>query len=273
MTDPAAMPDDLRAAARQKAASLSLRIGRTEWRGQTVWVKKAVPPKATAWNRVQAFIARLASLPVLRPTTNPGGAEGLRIEARRIAEFHAAGFRAPRVLGLTDEWIVLDHLGEMVDRKLQKDKSLAPRDISHIVLRCAEAVAELHRAGLVHGRAKLNDMAMGEDGKIGFIDFEEDIAGAGIPLPALKARDLWLFLCTVARYAPQCPGIGEDALSAYLRVNRDPDMLRELTALLRFLQPFTVMARPFAGKMKGDMLRAYLATRALLISPELESVT
>lgn len=267
------MPEDLRAIAAEKAASLLLRIGKAEWNGKTIWVKKAVPPKMTVWNRMQLGISKLAKMPILRPTTNPGGKEGLAIEARRIEKFHEAGFIAPAVLGLTDEWIVLEDLGEMVERKLQKDKALMPSDVRRIVLQCAEAVATLHKSGNVHGRAKLNDLVLTPDGSIGFIDFEEDLENCGIPLETLKARELWLFLCATARFAAKCPRITEEALAAYLAIANEAETLRELKKLLRFLRPCKVIVSPFISLMKGDVQRAYLATSVLLSAPELKTAT
>lgn len=267
------MPDDLRAIAADKAANLLLRIGKTEWNGNIIWVKKAVPPKMTIWNKLQQQIAKLAKMPVLRPTSNPGGKKGLALEARRIEKFREKGFIAPAVLGLTDEWIVLEDLGEMVERKFQKDKALMPSDIRRIILQCAQAVATVHQAGVVHGRAKLNDLVLTKDGAIGFIDFEEDIEDCGIPLQALKARDLWLFLCTTARFAAKCPYITEEAFSAYLSVAHDRETLLELKKLVKFLRPFKGIIKPFLPMLKGDAQRAYHATTVLLAAPELKSIT
>ena len=264
MSEAAPIPAELRALADKTASGTQQRMAKMEWQGRRVWLKKAVPPKATHWTRLQGFVSFIMPLSILRPTSSPGGAEGLRIEAWRIGEFRRAGFPAPEVLAMTDGWLVLEDLGDMVERKLQKDTSLSPDAITDIICDCAEAVAKLHKAGLAHGRAKLNDMTLMKDGTIGFIDFEEDIDAGGIPPHALKARDLWLFLCTVAHFEKQCPGIIEEAYESYLEIYRDEKVLRALKKLLRLFSPLRYILWPFHKALGNDFERAYAATTTLI---------
>lgn len=263
MNDIAPIPADLRAVAEQACATMKHRITKAEWQGRSVYIKKSVPPKASSWNKLQGIIAVVTNTPALLPTTSPGGVVGLRIEAWRIAEFRRAGLKAPEVLALTDNWIVLEDMGTMVEFKLQRDPALTPADITRIILHCARAVAEMQRAGLAHGRAKLNDLVYQPDGGIAFIDFEEDLDAASIPLPDMHAREIYLFLCSVARFERVVPGIVEEAYDEYLDVYSSKKVAKALKRIVGLASPFRYFVWPFHRKLKGDVGRAYIATGVL----------
>lgn len=254
------MPDDLQQLAEQTARTAKGRVTKIRWQDKTLWVKRAVPNKAKIWHKMQKAAAMLVPLPILRPTPSHGGSEGLQHEADRIAEFTKAGFAVPKIYGLTDNWILLEHLGTLAEGKLKKNPDAADDDIPA----CAAALARLHNAGLAHGRAKLNDIVLRPNGDIGFIDFEEDIYSADIPLPALQARDIWLFCCSVARYAKYDPAIIDKAMTAYQSINHDTLIMAELKRLLAVLRPFQKLLRPVAARLPGDVRRAYMATTSLI---------
>lgn len=260
MTDAPAMLDDLRRIAAEKAATMKPRTGKIEWQGRTIWVKRAVPPKASIWNRLQGLLAAMTGLPMLRPTTSPGGAEGLRIEAWRIAEFRRAGFRAPEVLGLTEEWILLEDLGQMVHKKIRKDKTMTDAEVEAACLACARALGALHKADMAHGRGKINDMVLLEGGGIGFIDFEEDVDRARMPTSDLQARDLWLFLCSVAAHEKRVPGLMPAAYAAYIDSNPDTSSRRQLKAAMKIVKPLLYLLWPLRNAMGDDAACAWRAT-------------
>ncbi|MBL8714301.1 MAG: hypothetical protein JNM12_15525 [Alphaproteobacteria bacterium] len=236
------------------------RTAKLEWRGRQVWLKKSVPPKGTGWTKLQRILAGIIGLPILRPTANPGGAEGLRIETWRSAEFRRAGFIVPEILGQGDTWIAMNDLGEMVERKLQKDLTMDDAARHALICRCAVALAQTHKAGLSHGRGKLNDFVLTPDNKIGFIDFEEDVDTSGIPLPDRQAREIWLFSCSAARFGSDA---AEKGWHAYRAACQDAAVTKSLRHFLKLLAPFLVLARPFRGLMKGDAARAFDGTAVL----------
>jgi tRNA A-37 threonylcarbamoyl transferase component Bud32 len=257
MTEPAPTIDAFASAA---LPQMKWRTAKLEWQGRQIWLKKSVPPKGTGWTKLQRILAGFIGLPILRPTANPGGAEGLRIEVWRSAEFRRAGFIVPEILGQSDTWIAMSDLGEMVERKLQKDLTIDDAARHALICRCAVALAETHKAGLSHGRGKLNDFVLTPDNKIGFIDFEEDVDASGIPLPDRQAREIWLFSCSAARF-------GRDAVEkgweAYHAVYHDAAVTKSLRRFLKLLAPFLVLARPLRGMMKGDAARAFDGTAVL----------
>lgn len=236
------------------------RTAKLEWQGGQIWLKKSVPPKGTGWTKLQQLFAGIIGLPILRPTPNPGGAEGLRIEVWRSAEFRRAGFIVPEILGQGEGWIAMSDLGEMVERKMQKDKDMDVAARHALICRCAAALAETHKAGLSHGRGKLNDFVLTPDNKIGFIDFEEDVDASGIPLPDRQAREIWLFSCSAARFGKDA---AEKGWEAYWAVYQDATVINSLQRFLRLLAPFAMLAKPFRGWMKGDAARAFDGTAVL----------
>ncbi len=239
---------------------MKARTAKLEWQGRQIWLKKSVPPKGTGWTALQRFLAGVTGLPILRPTANPGGAQGLRIEVWRSAEFFRAGFVVPEILGESDGWIAMSDLGEMVERKMQKDAGMDDAARHALICRCAVALAETHKAGLSHGRGKLNDFVLTPDNKIGFIDFEEDVDASGIPLPDRQAREVWLFSCSAARFGKDA---AEKGWEAYRAVYHDKAVTVSLRRFLRLLAPLLVIARPFRSLMKGDAARAFDGTAVL----------
>lgn len=253
------IPSELRTLADTAANNSPDRVARFAWNGQVLWVKKAIPAKSTGWHRLQNTISKLIPLAILRPTVSSGGAAGLELEAARIRRFSEAGITVPQVLGVNERWILLEDLGDLVEGLLKRDDS----SLEDTVADCTRAIARLHKAGLAHGRAKLNDLVRLEDGSIGFIDFEENLDASGIPLAALQARDLWLFSCSLARFAPSDPEIIGKASAVYFSNNDDEAVHAELLKLLRVVTPVRVLLSLVAQHLKGDVLRAYLATVAL----------
>ncbi len=257
MTDRVPTIEEFAAAA---LPQMRARTAKLEWQGRQIWLKKSVPPKGTGWTLLQRIFAIIAGLPILRPTANPGGAEGLRIEVWRSAEFARAGFIVPQVLGQGDDWIAMSDLGEMVERKMQKDVSLDDAAKHALICRCAVALAGAHKAGLSHGRGKLNDFVLTPDNKIGFIDFEENVDTSRIPLHDRQAREIWLFTCSAARFGTDA---AEKGWEAYRAVYQNKPVMKSLRRFIRLLAPLAVMARPFRGLMKGDAARAFDGTALL----------
>ncbi len=231
------------------------------WRGCPIWIKKAVPPKATIFHNFQRFFSPLIPVAAFRPTVSSGGAAGLRHEAARISVLQAAGFRVPEVLAISADWIVLSDIGVTVDRFLNSQESLTPHLVRETVQACARELARLHLAGLCHGRAKLNDFIYAPDGRIGFIDFEEDVSA--LPPGAVQSREIWLMLAGVSRYSLLAPDVMASTFAAYREVRGSADF-SELRRMLQALKLFRMCVYPCRWLLSDDVNRAYKATDFLL---------
>lgn len=231
--------------------------------GGRVWVKKAKPDKSAAGLCVKKALSFLIPFAVLRPSTGPGGGAALRAEAARMAEFRAAGFRVPEVLYVSDECLILEDLGVIVDTELKVSPGMTSAVIANVAVECALEISRLHRRGLSHGRCKLNDLVRLRDGGIGFIDFEE--YPEGMPLAARQAREIWLFCLSLSKYLPQSPNAIRLAVAAYREAGAGEGVMEELKKLLRVLKPATALLSPFASVLGGDAKRAVVGTRELLL--------
>lgn len=236
------------------------------WRNTRVWVKKAKPRKSAMMQGLRKILSSLIPVPVLRPSVSPGGGNGLRAEAARMAEFRAAGFRVPDVLFVSDECLILEDLGVIVDTELKVSPGMTSSAIAAIAEECAREISRLHKKGLSHGRCKLNDLVRLKGGGIGFIDFEEN--PENMPLAARQARELWLFSMSFSKYLPHSPNAVRLALAAYRDAGAGDGVMEELKKFLRVLKPVVAVLSPFARLLGGDAGRAYAGTRELLLLAE-----
>ncbi len=209
------------------------------------WVKQISPPNARIWHGIQKILAGILRQPILRCTVSPGGSAALAQEAGRLRDFRARGFRVPEVMALDDRMMILSDLGpqlrtcldDMPDEPLRRGPLQA----------AARALAELHEAGLCHGRPYIRDMTLVE-GMIGFLDLEEDPVPL-MSLPVAQARDVWVFLAAVARFARkpgdkytyETPLIAE-VFEAY-RGHAREDTLAELAKFVHALRPLRRLAQ------------------------------
>lgn len=212
---------------------------RGEIDGRVLWIKQTVPPKARIWHRLQKALAAIFAKPILRGTVSEGRAENLRAEADRLRLFKERGFHVPEVLAVYDEFMVLVDAGPQLRASLDETKDLAVRE--QTLLTAIRALADLHTAGLAHGRPYMRDMTW--DGRtIGFLDLEEDPVKV-MPLAAAQARDVWIFLSAASRYARPAgqkmvyePAIIHALLAEYQKT-ANPETLKELRAFVTFLRP------------------------------------
>jgi tRNA A-37 threonylcarbamoyl transferase component Bud32 len=76
---------------------------------------------------------------------------------------------APRVVLLTPDYMVMEDSGRTVKKFLDSDASEEEKE--QILFKAGKALAELHEAGIIHGRPALRDMTV-KDGDIVFLDWE-----------------------------------------------------------------------------------------------------
>ncbi len=210
-----------------------------DYDGQKVWIKQTVPPKARIWHTLQRVLASVLGLPILRATVSAGGPENLRAEAERLRLFKDRGFKVPDVLAVYDDLLVMTDAGPQLRATLD---STMDKDARHALLKTAmRAMANLHRAGLAHGRPYMRDMTW-DGARIGFLDLEEDPVQV-MPLVTAQARDIWIFLSAASRYA-RCPGDKAkyepaliNALFAEYKPGADERVLKELRDFVLFLRP------------------------------------
>lgn len=249
------IPDDLKALA---GMPTPYRVQNRMWRGRQIWIKRADPPQS----RLKAFwrsaLSLIVPVPALRPGLCPGGALGILREARAMEKLRREGFVTPDVIAVTDDWLALEDLGVTVDTYLKTHPALTEDIFLEVVRDCARELARMHAKGLHHGRGKYNDFIRTPDGRIGFIDFEEDLTQ--LPSAAVEARELWMMVSSITYYQSVSARGPQEAMAAYRAVHQRPETKDELKKLLRAARPFAAILRPFRDSIAGDIKRFYATT-------------
>ncbi|MEI5678977.1 MULTISPECIES: serine/threonine protein phosphatase [unclassified Mesorhizobium] len=247
-------PAMISAVARIAEAPKPPRLHVTAVRGQRVWFKH-LGAEPTAWGkRLHALVSPLMYPHFLRatPAATPEG-KATR-ERRKIDAFRAAGFRAPEVFYQRGDVLALSDMGETLQSQmltLRKAGDLTAHD--GLLIDAAKALGEVHAAGLCHGRPHPRDFVVDDDGRFGFLDFEEE-PEAAMPLADAQARDVWLLFFQITYRARQAetPTL---ALQAY-KASVPKLTLDALSRLLHFFRVFIPLGRVAAKfHLGGDLER------------------
>lgn len=198
-------------------------IGKLEYQDQTIWIKRRPFSKRTIWNKIQYVLVKLVLLPPLfYPTTTKGGPASLHAEAMRLKQFSARQIAVPKVIAVTDDFLLTQDVGIQLHQYLCSVKTEDEK--FNTLLLAIQALNQLHRAELCHARPSFGDMTW-QNGTIFFIDLEEDPLNI-MSLAEAQARDVWLFFNNAVRYYPKqdprlvklfqayTPGIHQETLNA-----------------------------------------------------------
>jgi tRNA A-37 threonylcarbamoyl transferase component Bud32 len=177
-------------------AQLAQKPGRTrvlELEGTSIVIKEPEPPIKHWGYPVLNLLANLLRQPMLRAVPAPGGSKAQTIEIMRLRALDAAGVSVPKVLHLTRGWFALSYIGDhTVDQKLRHDSKNGQQYWEGGL----GAILTLHKLGQTASQCFARNMIW-NDGKISFIDFEDDPVTA-MPLVSAQARDWLLYLHSTA---------------------------------------------------------------------------
>ena len=183
-------------------------IMRYELAHETLWVKRASQgnPAFNYW--LLSALSKLLGAPVLQPVPNPGGAETLQTEVRRLRSFQAKGLRVPEVLASNEQAFVMRHLGRpdeespSLSNAIEDAIPLGAQATLQLWQKGLNAIAQAHAQGEVLSQAVARNMVVCADGVIGFIDFEDDPA-AHLPRAVCMARDALNYAQSTALFLEQ----------------------------------------------------------------------
>lgn len=142
--------------------------------GETVWLRKAAPRQAAWRYSLLNGLAKILRLGVLTPVPNPGGNEGIAIEAGRLRELAAAGITAPKLLAQQENALLMSHVGEQT-LLIAIEKQTEAGSLEGW-LQGLHAIETVHRKQQFLSQAFARNMVLTEQGGIGFIDFEDNPA-------------------------------------------------------------------------------------------------
>jgi tRNA A-37 threonylcarbamoyl transferase component Bud32 len=188
-------------------------------------------------------------------------------ELARLRAFARAGFPVPKIAYASATAMVMSDVGPTIDRRMRALRRSDPDAHDALLIEVAEALGRVHAAGLSHGRPHVRDLFL-EDGKIGFMDFEEDPASV-MPLELAQARDVFLYFLVAASLAETPETTCPAALQTWLV--RAPDAARveliRLTALIGRILPLARLIGCL--HMGSDLRRFIMATEFLMRVPPL----
>lgn len=237
------------------------RVVRMEFDGRVAWVKRAVTTKVKRTHRLQDALARLLRVDLMRFTCDVSGQATLEREAAIIRALAAKGVRVPEVLAIGPGWLAIGDLGESLRKQL--DRAAGQGELRAIAFVAAHAVRRLHASDAWHGNPLVRNMA-GDLDRVGFLDFEEDPA-KHMGADSLRARDLLLFLFSLAPFERRAPGLLKEAAAIVLK-GQPEAAVSKLRTIHRVFAPVAWMLSPFRRVLGRDVRTSLDLHQALDLS-------
>ena len=241
-------------------------VTRLEVEKQQVWLKRYGTDLRTVRLRTLDWFARLLRLPSLRPPPRLAGVEARLIEQRRLDELTSLDVNVPQVLGAGEDCLLLSDMGQTLSSLLRKAE---PDEARVLLLAAMQAIAEVHQRGGYLGAPVARNLTISHDGRIGFLDFEED-PGQVMPLLQAQARDWLMFASGVAHHVPfDEDTLGEIFAQALHEQSVEVcDVVDDATSRLSFLRSLIHLPGrrlPSIGKAVGSLQRALWSKAGLAV--------
>jgi tRNA A-37 threonylcarbamoyl transferase component Bud32 len=239
----------------------STRVERVPLSQGAVWIKRYGTERSSRWITLQRMIANLIGAPFLRPSPALDDEAMADREVRRSRQFAASGIPTAPVIYASGSAVVFGDIGLTVGQQL---RSLAPEDArahDDLLVLCSTELGRLHARGLCHGRPFPRDMFV-KDGRIGFMDFEEE-PDTVMPLATAQARDIWILFLQVAGRARLGRETHDRAFRAWSGT-APAAAVAELRKLTGFLGAFLWLARLIGRVHMGSDLRQFIMATSYL---------
>jgi tRNA A-37 threonylcarbamoyl transferase component Bud32 len=239
----------------------SKRVERVSLSSGAVWIKRYGTEQAPRWVALQRMLANLIRAPFLRPSPLLADEGMAAREIRRIGQFAASDVPTARVIYSSGAAVVFSDAGDTVDSHLWAVRDHDAEAHDDMLVHCAAELGRLHQKGLCHGRPYPRDMFL-KDGRVGFMDFEEE-PDRVMPLETAQARDIWLLFLQVATRARLGKATHDRAYEAWAAV-APPVAIAELRKLTGFLGAFLSTARLIGRLHMGSDLRRFIVATSYL---------
>lgn len=204
-------------------------------------------------------VVKALRLPALQAPPGLAGRAVKDIEKRRLSDLASKGVRVPEVVAEGPDELLLSDLGETLAVRLRK----TTEQQADVLVRAAiEAIAAAHQRGAYLGQPQARNIAVDEQDRIGFLDFEED-PGEVMSIPLAQCRDWLLFASGTVRHLPFTDQSFAAALCTGMR-DADREVVIALRESLDRLGAVRALSSKLGHRARGlsaaiDALRAAVA--------------
>ena len=188
------------------------RVRRESWQGQVAWRKTYADGGHRRRIAALRWVARRLGANALLAPMPLSPELACRTEQAMINRLAALGANVPPLLAVGDRELLLGDLGPTLALVCRAEPDAGKRrDLVQLGL---DALAALHARGGYLSQAFARNMTV-RDGRIGFIDLEEDPCTT-MSLPAAQARDVLFYAHSTARFLSGQKGEHVRLLQAHL---------------------------------------------------------
>lgn len=221
-------------------------VRRVEADGRVAWRKTYSDGGTRRRIAVLRWVARRLGANALLAPIPLGPAEACRTEQAMIRRLAALGAHVPTILHAGETELLLADLGPTLSQTCRDETNADAR--AALVALGLQALLGLHRRGGYLSQAFARNMTL-RDGRVGFIDLEEDPATM-MPLAAAQARDVLFYAHSTARFLADRPGAHAGLLAAHL-AQESPAVRAEVSHTARRLAVLAPLARPFGARARA----------------------
>lgn len=221
-------------------------VRRVEAGGHVAWRKTYADGGTRRRIASLRWLARRLGANALLAPIPLGPAEACRTEQAMIRRLSALGANVPAILHAGDTELLLADLGPTLSQTCRDETNAEAR--AALVALGLSALLDLHHRGGYLSQAFARNMTL-RDGRIGFIDLEEDPATM-MSLHAAQARDVIFYAHSTARFLADRPGAHARLVSEHL-AKEAPAVRAEVSHTARRLAVLAPVARPFGARARG----------------------
>lgn len=164
--------------------------------GETVWVRRSDAHHGIWIYRLMNIFTTLLKADALKPVPSLGGQMAIQNEAKTLQRLSSAGIIVPKLLAVCDDGLMMTDLSNSQTLRETLSKST---DKLADWQRGVIAITELHNKQQYVSQCFSRNMISFNDGRIGFIDFE-DAPDKVLTLAQCQTRDWLCFLFSTLLY-------------------------------------------------------------------------
>lgn len=221
-------------------------VRRVETGGRVAWRKTYSDGGARRRIALLRWVARRLGANALLAPIPLGPEAACRTEQAMIRRLAALGANVPEILQAGEAELLLSDLGPTLSQTCRDEQHPAAREA--LVALGLQALQQLHRRGGYLSQAFARNMTL-RDGRVGFIDLEEDPLTM-MSLPAAQARDVLFYAHSTARFLADRPGAHARLLALHL-AGESAAVREEVARTARRLAVLAPVARRFGVRARA----------------------